>query len=877
MVNASINTYRDRLLDILKLNPALETARGDWLQAEDGTEIYDALAQYGTLIFGHNNPDLRATLLEHVNSDRANFVQPLYSGPARDLLRRLQEEIPLDLSHVCYTNSGAEAVEAAIKLARIKTGKPRVLSLSDGFHGKTFAALSATGSDRYKLANIHDDLNFSVMQEGDLAALERALEQGDVAAFLFEPVLGEGGMRVVDPEYVHAALALCRRYGAVSIADEVQCGLGRCGALTCSQRNGYQVDALLLGKGLGGGLMPIGAVLYSRRVHSTAFDKKHSSTFAGGGLACAVALRVIDLLTRGEGALEQVQRLSARVDQHANNLERGHPNRVRVTGQGLMRGITFRDVQNSSCYFALFAENSGMLSYLICSYLLNQHNVFTMPLMSAPCAIRFEPALNTSMSCIDHFFRALDEIAQLIDNGRYDILMAHLVGATRRHLGPMSRRYPLETNDHPKIEVVAADSPDYDNFDFAFLTHITTREDFIDILPRAMQRNYSHEQLLQLTDLMMAAGRVDPSPEVQLAFRIGAGEHQRKGLLLFSPLTAADMMRLPGLEKLRLIDEYFACANGLGVKLVGLGAYTSVITRSGQDIIGRYPGVVLTTGNSLTAVTTCEQFLQLRRRDGDERLAIIGARGSVGSAIARSLLGEVSRLLLVGKGNTSLKTYRPFLFELLRAALEAPTDGRADSVLARIRARVNGSAGALDEMGIESLIDQFCSEDPESNAPISVSADVGGCLKRSSFVISCTSEGKAFLDDRLLAPGAIALDASRPFDFIPSGESTAKVYEAGLMKQPHDCSYGDCNMVIPTPGVSLACFSETVLLSMANAERHYSIGRSLNADDMQTLAGLARQHRFVPWLEAEVAAPRPPPKPPVGVPGRELTNLVEAN
>ncbi len=843
----SISQYRDQLLSILKLQRNFVSAKGDWLYDEDGNRIYDALSQYGTQIFGHNNEELTNKAAHYLKGHNTNFIQPLYSKATLRLASKLSKVISLDLPHLCMTNSGTESVEAAIKLARLKTGKTKVISLENSFHGKTYSALSASGSKRYKIDGIFDPDNYISIAQGDLTTLNRALQTGEIAAFIFEPVLGEGGMIEADPKFIHQTIDLCKQHNVVVIADEIQCGLGRCGSLVYSQRLSYDIDILLLGKGLSGGLVPIGVMLYSKKVYIKTFEKKHSSTFAGGGFASSVALNVLDMLCRDKVLISSVRHLSECVDDHSQRLKHCYGDKVEVSGVGLMRAISFANPHCASNYFTLFIHNSGMLSYIICSYLLDKFSILTMPLMSQPCAIRFEPALTTSAIQIDRFFEAIGEVADLINKGRYDILMAHLADIDRAKWQGEVQSISIENSDSPQIEPILHGSSDYGDFDFAFFIHVTSEADLVKIFPRSMHQEYTPEQQLRMSKLLIKAGSIDPSPDVVLAFRVNNGVSKRKGLLIFSPLTPKHMMKLSPREKTLLIDEYFSCAINLGAKVIGLGAYTSVITRAGLDIANRYPDICITTGNSLTAISTYEQFKSVYRHDPKVMTSVIGGRGSVGRVVTLSVLNDVPRLILVGKSNTSVDSYKEFLSELIFQANDYQGPYRQDSLTAQIKALVarltNGSEYSSDE-----AISILCSNDIASAKPITLSSDVVSCLTISNYVVSCTSEGKPFLDDNNLKEGAVALDAGRPFDFLISKNTKAKVYEAGLVKQPHPLSYGDCNMVVAQPGVNLACFSETIILSLEGAKRNYSIGKTIDRKDVSEIKVMAEKNQYVPCV-----------------------------
>ena len=213
------------------------------------------------------------------------------------LARRLAEITPGDLQISFFANSGTEAVEGALKLARAATKRTKIVGTINAYHGKTFGALTASGREYFKAA--YGPLLPDVVHVpfGDLAALDEALV--DAAALILEPVQAEGGVILPPPGYLGAAAALCAKHGALFIADEVQTGLGRCGVRFACDIDGVVPDIMTLAKGLSGGVIPIGAFIARPTVWNAAYAKAplmHTSTFGGNELACAAALAALDVL-----------------------------------------------------------------------------------------------------------------------------------------------------------------------------------------------------------------------------------------------------------------------------------------------------------------------------------------------------------------------------------------------------------------------------------------------------------------------------------------------------------------------------------------------------------------------------------------------------
>ncbi len=314
---------------------------GSTLVTEAGEEYLDMVAGFGCLNLGHNHPAVSQRLGEFLKAQLPTFVQyvslPTHNA---ELSERLCALAPGQMSRVFLSSSGAEAVEAALKLARAATGRTRFVHVDNSFHGKTLGALSVTGrvSHRERFEPLLDSV---AVPFGDTDALAAALP--GAAAFIVEPILGEGGVIEPPPGYLAAAQRLCRRAGAVFVVDEIQTGLGRTGRLFASE--GLEPDVLCLAKSLSGGLVPIGATLATAEVWDAAYGDAHraalhTSTFGGGNLAAAAGLATLDVLA--DGSL--VRHAAAVGDQLRSGLRQvaaQHSLVTEVRGRGLMNAVAF--------------------------------------------------------------------------------------------------------------------------------------------------------------------------------------------------------------------------------------------------------------------------------------------------------------------------------------------------------------------------------------------------------------------------------------------------------------------------------------------------------------------------------------------------------
>ena len=319
-----------------------EFVRGDGMHLFDAEDrdYLDFLAGIAVCSVGHNHPHLTQALQKQ--AAQLLHVSNLYlTEPQAQLARRLVELS--DFERVFFANSGAEANEAAIKLARKwgrTTGgdtKTNIVTAKNSFHGRTLATVTATGQPKYSDAFAPLPQGFDYVPFNDIAALAAAVSD-NTCAILLEPIQGEGGIVPATPAYLHAARALADKYHALLIFDEVQTGMGRTGKLWAYQRYGVVPDVLTSAKGLGGGV-PIGACLARGAAAEVFKPGDHGSTFGGNPLACAAANAVLDIIA-DEGLIANSRKIGTLFTQHFADLARRCPDLVGAArGMGLMLGV----------------------------------------------------------------------------------------------------------------------------------------------------------------------------------------------------------------------------------------------------------------------------------------------------------------------------------------------------------------------------------------------------------------------------------------------------------------------------------------------------------------------------------------------------------
>lgn len=323
------------------------SGHGSWLVDEDGNEWLDAYGGHAVAATGHAHPAVVRAIAEQAATLLFYSTAVPHANRER-LAERLAELCPGTLGKVFFCNSGAEANENAIALARLHTGRRHLVSVAGGWHGRTPGALSVTDGARYEEAARRAGVPLSTRIPFDDGDAMRAAVDETVAAVIVEPVQGMQGARDCSPAFLRAAREACDQAGAVLIFDEIQCGVGRCGAFTAAEAFAVTPDVLTLAKGLASGL-PIGAMVAATHVAASLGPGDLGSTFGGGPVPCAAALATLDVLER-ESLVANALAVGARLREGA--LALGVP---KVIGRGLLLGLVL-DRRAAEVQQALFAK-----------------------------------------------------------------------------------------------------------------------------------------------------------------------------------------------------------------------------------------------------------------------------------------------------------------------------------------------------------------------------------------------------------------------------------------------------------------------------------------------------------------------------------------
>ncbi|HOV78553.1 MAG TPA: aspartate aminotransferase family protein [Bacillota bacterium] len=410
-----LNSSLVMMMGLLNFDKQFVKAEGIKVFDSDGNEYMDFLGAYGALNLGHNHPKVIEAL--GTVSAMPNLLQASLGTLSAALARNLALLAPGNLERSFFGNSGAEAVEGALKLARASTGRQKLVYCEGSFHGKTMGALSVTGRGKYQKVFQPLIPECIPIPFDSLDALENSLKDRDAAAFIVEPIQGEGGIIVPHDGYLKGARQICSKYGTLLILDEIQTGLGRTGKMFACEYEDVVPDIMCLAKSLGGGIMPIGAYITTDEIWKRAYGNMdrallHTSTFGGNTWAAAAAIAALEAICE-ENLPELAQKRGDYLLNGLRNLKEKYPLLKEVRGRGLMVGIEFNQPEGlaSKASFGLVNRLSEeYLGSLVAGELLNKHRIITAYTLNNPNVIRLEPPLNVSVDQIDALLLALEKI-----------------------------------------------------------------------------------------------------------------------------------------------------------------------------------------------------------------------------------------------------------------------------------------------------------------------------------------------------------------------------------------------------------------------------------------------------------------------------------
>ena len=414
---AHVNPRFESVLRTIGYDKTYVRARGPHLWDERGARYLDMLGGYAVCNFGRNHPTIRKALEDCLGLDLPSMVQfetPLLSGLLAEALKR---RVGRGLDFVFFTNSGTEGIEAAIKFAKCATGRPALLYAPKAFHGLSSGAVSLNGCESFRSGFGPFLPECRQVAFNDLPALERALSTRDVAAFVIEPIQGKG-VNIHSPGYLAEASRLCRRFGTLFVADEVQTGIGRTGSfLAIDQEGAVEPDMVVLSKALSGGYVPVGAVLVKgdawKRVFSS-LDRAivHSSTFHQGAMAMTAGLAALAAYDETNAA-DNARRMGARIKDGLESMKPRFEMLKEIRQRGLMVGIEFgppKSLLLKANWAATHAMDKNLFAQAVVVPLMEDHRILCQVAGHNQDVVKLIPPLVIDESDVDWFLRAFEEV-----------------------------------------------------------------------------------------------------------------------------------------------------------------------------------------------------------------------------------------------------------------------------------------------------------------------------------------------------------------------------------------------------------------------------------------------------------------------------------
>ncbi len=416
-----LNPQLPRMLHAIGFDKVYTRGAGAYLYDDAGRDYLDMLAGFGVFALGRHHPEVRQAVHDALDAGLADLTQfdaPPLAGP---LAEKLLAHAP-HLDRVYFGNSGTEAVEAALKFARYATGRKRVLYCANAFHGLTAGSLSVNGAKAFR-KGFGPLLPDTAVPFGDLDALEAELRRGNVAALLVEPIQGKG-VAVAPPGFLAAAHKMLRRRGALLVADEVQCGMGRSGEFFAYQHDGVQPDLVAVAKALSGGYVPVGATLGTDAIFHKVYSSMdrvlvHDSTFGSNAQAMAAGLATLHVMERDD-VVAHAQRIGDQLRGRLAALVERYEMLGEVRGRGLMIGIEFCRPQSRrlrASWTALQLARRGLFAQTVVHALFHQHRILTQVSGDHIEVIKLIPPLTITEVEVDRFVSAFTAVLDEAHSG----------------------------------------------------------------------------------------------------------------------------------------------------------------------------------------------------------------------------------------------------------------------------------------------------------------------------------------------------------------------------------------------------------------------------------------------------------------------------
>ncbi|GKS69881.1 ornithine--oxo-acid transaminase [Nitrosomonas sp. PY1] len=410
-----LNAQMVRVLKTIGYDRNYQRAVGQYLYDEHGNEYLDLLSGFGVYAFGRNHPTMISALKEVLTLEMPDLVQLDASILSGLLAQEILTTTPDNLSRVFFCNSGTEAVEASIKFARYATKRNRIICCDHAYHGLTMGALSLNGEQIFRDGFGPLLLDCGSVPFNDLAALEKALCNKDVAAFIVEPVQGKG-VNIPDDNYLPEVERLCKQYGTLFVADEIQTGIGRTGKFWAIEHWQVKPDMICMAKALSGGFVPVGAVAMTQKIMDSVFNRMdravvHGSTFSKNNMAMAAGLASLEII-KTQKLVENSARIGSEIVNRLNVVKGQFEFFKEARGKGSMIAVEFKSPSSLSlkaAWMMLETANKGLFCQMITIPLFKEHRILTQVAGHGMNVVKLLPPLILQQRDLDHIIAAFNK------------------------------------------------------------------------------------------------------------------------------------------------------------------------------------------------------------------------------------------------------------------------------------------------------------------------------------------------------------------------------------------------------------------------------------------------------------------------------------
>jgi ornithine--oxo-acid transaminase len=418
-----LNPQLTRVLETVGFDRYYVRGEGCYLFDKEGQRYLDLLSGFGVYALGRSHPAIKAALHEAIDADLPNLVQLDCALLPGVLAEQLTARAHPGIDRAFFTNSGAEAVEAAIKFARCATGRQRILYCDHAFHGLTNGALSLNGSVEFRKGFGYLLPGCEPIPFGDIHALREQLRFGDIAAVIIEPIQGKGVYMAPDEFWAEAEEA-CRRHGTLLVVDEIQTGMGRTGRFFCHEHWGIRPDIITVSKALSGGYVPVGAMLTSTKIFNSVYSSMeravvHSSTFSRNQLAMVAGLATLQAL-EDEDIVDRARRTGELFMKSLAPLVDKYEFLHEVRGLGMMIGLEFGEPESRALrrrWRTIERLRTAMFSQLVVVPLFHRHRILTQVAADNVNIVKLLPPLIAGEDEVDYFVAAFDDVLSSAEKG----------------------------------------------------------------------------------------------------------------------------------------------------------------------------------------------------------------------------------------------------------------------------------------------------------------------------------------------------------------------------------------------------------------------------------------------------------------------------